>query len=139
MRLRFPAVLATFLALPITGLAESPEEGERMLGIELNALEAQEGACRLIFVAENATGTDLASLVLETVLFDQAGRVVALTLLDFRDLPTGRIRVRPFDMPGVDCDALDRLLINDVASCEGGLDCAGALSVHSRLDVELLQ
>ena len=140
MRPRLLPVLAACLALPVAGAAE-PVAGAAPLTVELNAMEQQEGACRLIFVAENDADADLTALVLEAVLFDRDGRVAALTLLDFRDLPAGRMRVRSFDMAGLDCTALDRLLINDIATCEGAAtpDCAGTLALRSRLDIELLQ
>jgi hypothetical protein len=140
MRLPLLPLLAALLAAPALAAETAPADPAR-LDIELNALEAQEGACRLIFVAENATGADLASLILEAVLFDRDGRVATMTLLDFRELPADRMRVRPFDMAGVDCAALDRLLINEVAACEAEtpMDCSAALTVRSRLDIELLQ
>jgi hypothetical protein len=142
MRLHLLPVMAALLAPP--ALASEPVAGDgARLSIELNALEEQDGACRLIFVAENETGADLSALVLEAVLFDGEGRVAALTLLDFRDLPAGRVRVRPFDMAGIECGALERVLINDVAACEAEdgteADCGGALAVRSRVDVGLLQ
>ena len=133
MRLRLPALLAALLALPASAAAEAA------LTIELNALEPQENACRMIFVAENAAGADLDALVLEAVLFDRGGRVAALTLLDFRELPAGRLRVRSFDIAGIDCAAIERVLINDIARCEGAVDCAAALEMRSRLEIELLQ
>lgn len=138
MRMRLLPLLAALLALPAM-LAAAPAEVEAPLAIELNAIEPQEGACRLIFVAQNGTGADVDALVLEAVLFDAEGRVAALTLLDFRDLPAGRTRVRPFDMAGLECWAIARLLINDIATCEGAADCAAALSPSTRIDIELLQ
>jgi hypothetical protein len=142
MRLRLLPLLPALLAAPaLASEARIADPGR--LDIELNAIEAQAGACRLIFVAENATGAELSSLVLEAVLFDRAGRVAALTLLDFRDLPADRMRVRSFDMASIDCGAIERVLINDVAVCEAEAaappDCAEALAVRARVDVEILQ
>jgi hypothetical protein len=143
MRLHLLPVMAALLAPPALASEPAAGNGAARLSIELNALEEQDGACRLIFVAENETGADLSALVLEAVLFDGEGRVAALTLLDFRDLPAGRVRVRPFDMAGIDCGALERVLINDVAACEAEdgteADCGAALAVRSRVDVGLLQ
>ncbi len=138
MQKRFHTVLASMLALAglVPAAAVSAEDALR---IELNAVDPQDGACRLIFVAENETGSDLSALVLEAVLFGSSGRVEALTLLDFRDLPAARLRVRSFDMAGVDCAGISRLLINDVATCDGAVDCASALSVSSRVPIEMLQ
>jgi hypothetical protein len=143
MRLHLLPVLAALVAAQALASDAAATRSPAPIAIELNALEAQEGGCRLIFVAQNDADTALAALVLEAVLFDADGRVAALTLLDFRDLPAGRMRVRSFDMAGLDCDGLDRLLINDIAACdwatETAEDCRTALSVRSRVDVELLQ
>ncbi len=140
MRLPLLALL-TCLAAPVAATEASDAPGT--IAIDLNTLEPQNGACRLIFVAENATETDLSALVLEAVLFDTEGRVAALTLLDFEGIPASRLRVRPFDLPGLDCDALDRLLINDVATCDwatdGPQDCRAALDLRSRAGIELLR
>ena len=131
---------ALFLAAaPFAGTAAA-EDGP--LGIELNAVAQEAGACRLTFVAENGMGADIASLVLETVLFDREGQVLTLTLFDFADLPAGRPRVRQFDLPGTDCGALGRILLNDASVCEGeGLAagaCAAALRWRSRTGIEVL-
>jgi hypothetical protein len=112
------------------------------LTIELNAVEPQAGACRLVFLATNALGADLSALVVETVVIDQSGKVVLLTLFDFRDLPQARPRVRQFDLAGTDCAKLGRVILNDIHACTGeGLDraaCKAGLQWSSRTDVELL-
>lgn len=109
--------------------------------IELNRVEPGENACQLVFVSQNDTATGLDQLMLEVVLFDRSGGVAALTLLDFQDLPAGRMRVRSFDMPGLQCDGLGRLLVNATAACapQGAAGC-DALALSSRVDeIEVLQ
>jgi len=109
--------------------------------IELNALQDQGGACRLSFLAQNARTTDIEEAVYETVLFDRSGGVMMLTLFDFRDLPAGRPRVRQFDLPGIACADVARVLINGANSCQAAGDstiCEDALGLSSRTDVELL-
>ena len=86
----------------------------------------------------------LTTLALETVLFDQAGRVAALTLFDFADLPQGARRVRQFDVAGIACTDVAQVLINGVAACTGDTTtpttCAQALRVTGSVDdVEVLQ
>lgn len=112
------------------------------LRIELNAAEPQPEACRLVFLAENGLGADLSSLVIEAVVFDQAGKVMLLTLFDFRDVPDARSRVRQFDIAGTDCAAVGRVLLNDVHACVGtGITqatCKAGLTWSSRTDVEVL-
>ena len=112
------------------------------LSVELNAVEPQQGACRLVFVVENNLGADLSSLVLEAVVFDTAGKVKLLTLFDFRDVPDARPRVRQFDLAGADCTALGRVLLNDVQACVGtgiaAAACKAGLRWSSCTEIEVL-
>lgn len=110
--------------------------------MELNAAQDVGAACRLTFVVTNETGLAIENAVFETVIFDTEGSVVKLSLFDFRDLPQDRPRVRQFDLPGQTCDSVGRVLINGASSClSDGSErdiCDGALSVSSRLNMELL-
>jgi len=136
--LRRFAPIAFLLAATFAGSAQADEPALR---IELNRADPRDTACQLVFVAQNGTEQGLDQLVLEMVLFDRAGGVAALTLLDFQDLPAGRMRVRSFDMPGLECDGLGRVLVNATASCAplGAPGCA-ALELASRVDgIEVLQ
>lgn len=112
-----PLVLA--LAPPVLA-QDTPATAPR---IELNRADPVEGACRLIFVAENPGAETIAALSIEAVLFDRDGRVALLTLLDLGELPAGRMRVRSFDLAGQDCGGLSRLLIN-AAQCQPAAACA---------------
>ncbi|MFN3938615.1 MAG: hypothetical protein ACK4KW_13685 [Gemmobacter sp.] len=133
--------VAILLALALPAAAETPGAGA--LRLELNRLDAEGAACRLTFVAENGWAP-LSSLVIETVLFDRGGRVAALTLFDFGELPQGRRRVRQFDVAGTDCGSIGQVLVNGVATCTGpGAEraaCAAALSVAGSAEgVEVAQ
>lgn len=111
------------------------------LALELNALGDEGEACRMTFLATNATGADIEAAVFETVVFDADGAVERLTLFDFRDLPRGRPRVRQFDLGGLACADVGRVLINGAQSCTGEgaqAACTDALTLSSRVDVELL-
>ncbi|WP_333829177.1 hypothetical protein [Pararhodobacter sp.] len=140
----FAPLALSFIAATAAALsgAQAQEQGEgAALRIELNRTELRENACQLVFVAQNDTAEGLSQLVLEMVLFDRSGGVAALTLLDFQELPAGRMRVRSFDMPGLECDALGRVLVNDTASCapQGAPGCTD-FTLSSRLDgIEVLQ
>lgn len=129
-------VRAGLLMLALAGLPAQAEEAPARLGLTLVSAEpAGEGACRLSFLAENGLGGDLDALVLEAVVFTRAGGVERLMLLDFRDLPAGKPRVRQFDLPGADCAALGQVLINGAARCEGVAQsgCIAALAPASRV------
>jgi hypothetical protein len=111
------------------------------LSIELSSAEEIGEACKLSFVATNGHHKDIAQAVFETVLFDGAGQVSRLTLLDFQDLPAGRLRVRQFQFPQP-CADISRVLINGAQTCTAeGLDAAGCtrgLMLSSRVKMELL-
>lgn len=139
---RLALVVLTASAMPVATLAQSSEEGAARLFLELNAVRDVDGACRLTFQAQNATGVEIDQAVFETVIFDTSGAVVSLSLFDFRDLPAGRPRVRQFELPDLACDSIGKALINGASSCvvdetENGI-CDEALSPSSRLAVELL-
>ena len=136
-------ILAICVASLAFGLSD-PAQSEQndVLSLELNTVEQVGPACRLTFVATNITGQAIDKAVFETVIFDAAGSVVSLKLFDFRALPADRPRVRQFDLTGMGCDDLGQVLINGASSCVvGGTEsalCQGALSLKSRIDVELL-
>jgi len=109
------------------------------LAIELNALQPAENGCRFTFMVTNTLGATLDAAAFELVLFDKAGMVSSLTLVDFKDLPDGKTKVRQFDFSGVDCGNLGRVLINDATQCAGtGIDpkaCIANLKTQTRADV----
>lgn len=129
------ALLACLLLTAPAALAQEEAGG---LSLELNRIDSLESACRLTFLAENTLGADLQALSLETVLIDAAGRVERLTLFEFGALPDGIPRVRQFDVPGLACDGLERVLINGVAACSAGPACADRLELSTRTDVEVI-
>lgn len=108
------------------------------LVLELNRIDPLDGACRLTFLTHNTLGTDLDALSVETVLIDTEGRVERLTLFDFGALPDGVPRVRQFDIPGLACEGLGRVLINGVATCSPGEACAAGLELSTRTSVEVI-
>ncbi|RWE72570.1 MAG: hypothetical protein EOS63_30100, partial [Mesorhizobium sp.] len=73
------------------------------LSLELNAAQPSEKGCRLTFVVNNALGADLSKAAFEIALFNEAGVVDRLTVLDFKDLPAGKTKVTRFDLAGADC------------------------------------
>ncbi len=134
--MRLSPILFSCLMTASPALAE-PDTAPR-LSLELNRVDALDGACRLTFMAENRLGTDLEALALETVLIATDGQVERLTLFEFGALPDGVPRVRQFDVPGLICEGLGRVLINGVAECSGSEACGEALIFGSRTDVEVI-
>ncbi|RUU01865.1 hypothetical protein EOD23_20680 [Mesorhizobium sp. USDA-HM6] len=89
------------------------------LSLELNAAQPSDKGCRLTFVVNNALGVDLSKAAFEIALFNEAGVVDRLTVLDFKDLPAGKTKVTRFDLAGADCGKLSRVLINSTTECAG--------------------
>jgi hypothetical protein len=87
------------------------------LTLELNGAQPSEKGCRLTFVVNNNLGADLSKAAFEIALFNEAGGVDRLTVLDFKDLPVGKTKVTRFDLAGTDCAKVSRVLINT--------ECAG--------------
>ena len=62
--------------------------------LELNAAQPSEKGCRLTFVVTNNLGGELSKAAFEIAMFNEAGVVDRLTVLDFKDLPAARPRSR---------------------------------------------
>jgi hypothetical protein len=108
-----------------------------VLSLELNAAQLSEKGCRLTFVVNNGLGADLSKAAFEIALFNEAGVVDRLTVLDFKDLPKGKTKVTRFDLAGVDCGKLSRVLINSATECAGiePAACMGALKTSTRTKI----
>jgi hypothetical protein len=111
-------VLAS-LALAILP-AKAQEAGENpALMLELNGAQPSDKGCRLTFVVTNNLGAELAKAAFEIALFNDAGVVDRLTVLDFNELPAGQTKVARFDLTGVDCTRISRVLVNHATECTG--------------------
>jgi hypothetical protein len=120
--------------------AQTPAAQTGPFGLELNNLEDVDGACRLTFLANNATGVALSQTSYEVVVFDETGAVSQRLILEFGQLPENKTKVVQFLLDR-GCDRISRLLLNDVVECvatEGGAvpHCLDALAPSSRVDVQ---
>ena len=126
------------LALAVAALAAlaAPAQAQTgTLSLDLNATEAAENGCRATFVGQNGLDAAIDRLSFEVVLFDGDGLVTRMLALDFGEMATGRTKVLQFTLPGEGCEDIGRVLINDVAACEGPEDaslCLDALTTESR-------
>lgn len=131
---------AILLACVATNVAAQEGIVDPNLIVELNTAETMDAACRLSFMVTNEHPQDIEAVVFETVLFNADGSVNRLTLFDFGALPSNRPRIRQFDVPGLGCDGLGRLLINGAVTCEAhdaGL-CVNTLDLRTRTQIEVL-
>ncbi|MBZ9774211.1 hypothetical protein [Mesorhizobium sp. CO1-1-8] len=89
------------------------------LSLELNGAQPSDKGCRLTFVVNNNLGADLSKAAFEIALFNEAGVVDRLTVLDFKELPAGKTKVTRFDLAGTECSKVSRVLINSATECTG--------------------
>jgi hypothetical protein len=110
--------------------AKAQEAGENpALLLELNGAQPSDKGCRLTFVVTNNLGAELSKAAFEIALFNDAGVVDRLTVLDFNELPAGKTKVARFDLAGVDCTKISRVLINHATECTGaGIDPKACLA-----------
>lgn len=112
----FRTPLSVCLASAVWCLPAVAQEGMK---IELNKLESVEGACRAYMVFENNGSTAYDSLKLDLVMFDPNGVINKRLAVEGGPLPAGKTSVKLFDIKGVSCTDVDRVLLNDVLSCQG--------------------
>ena len=106
-------------AAAVTGAAAEEAGVPKGLEVELNALAGSQKGCLFTFLAANHFAQSLSKVSFEFVIFNDKSTVERLALLDFRDLPAGKSKVRQFDVPGIKCETVKNLLINDAPVCEG--------------------
>jgi hypothetical protein len=115
MRRNFAAAAA------VMGLLAAPAHGQQTtsLVLELNALTATEAGCRITFLATNQLGAELTRAAVEVAFFGAGGGIERLVSLDFKTMPAGKTKVLQFDLAGLSCEGVSRVLVNDVVTCEG--------------------
>lgn len=110
------------------------------LKLELNAVQPSDKGCRLTFVVNNGLAGNLERVAFELALFDRAGSVDRLTVLAFKDMPAGKTKVSRFDIAGLDCAELGRVLVNEATECVGAgvdpADCMRRLTTATKVGVE---
>lgn len=143
------ALLAAACLAPLTATAQetpaadaAPAPGAGIL-LELNgAVPTEAGDCRLTMVTTNRLDAGLARAAWQVAIFDPKGVVQALPILDFGALAAGKTKVALFELPQRPCDAIGRIIVNDVAACQadGGDDlgaaCLTGLETQSRVQID---
>jgi hypothetical protein len=132
-------VAAAFVLLawaPLSSGAEEAESGAGGLRVELNKLEPMEAACRAYLLFENRTADDFGSLKLDLVMFNPEGIINRRLAVEGGPLPADKTSVKLFDIDGVACDSVDRVLLNGVLSCSDAQgergDCLALIETSSR-------
>lgn len=133
----FCATAVSALVALLIGVTEV--RAEETVAVELNKIEQQGDACRVYMLFENKTGQRYETFRLDLVLFDGEGVIARRIALDASPLRSDKSVVKLFDLTGLDCGNLSRILLNDVEPCsdEGGArrDCVELTRVSSRAGV----
>ncbi|ODT07737.1 MAG: hypothetical protein ABS58_05620 [Mesorhizobium sp. SCN 65-20] len=131
--MRYGTTTVSALAAAAISIAAVPVRAQEApsppaLVLELNAAQPSEKGCRFTFVVNNGLGVEISKAAFEIALFNEAGVVDRLTVLDFKDLPSGKTKVTRFDLPGTDCGKVSRVLVNQATDCAGpGVDPSACL------------
>ncbi|MEL7279371.1 MAG: hypothetical protein AAGK79_03390 [Pseudomonadota bacterium] len=134
--MRMAVCAALLCGAPFHSFAQTADGAA--LAIELNTSSDTGSGCQLSFVARNTLSDSLSQVGFEMAFFDKEGALLRMSTLDFRDLPQKRTKIRQFVIPDGACNALGRVLVNDVPVCEGltGGTCYDALKLTSRISIK---
>lgn len=131
-------ILRAALALSMAGAAPAHADDTQHVGVELNRLVQGEDACSVQFVVQNGLRQAWKSLDLDVVVFDTDGIIVTRVAMQMAPLRAGKLAVREFDLAGIECSRVGRLLLNDTPGCEpadgASLDCVELLQPSSRTE-----
>ena len=131
------------LASPALAGDAAPAAPDGKIVLELNgAADTEDGGCKLTLVATNRLDKPIRRAAWQVAIFDRAGAVQSLPILDFGGMIAGKTRVGIFPLPGRSCGDIGRIVVNDVAECsaEDGADlrdtCLGKLATQNRTDID---
>ena len=117
-------------------LAPAANAGGESLHIELNRLEQRDDGCRVHLVLENTSPRAYSSYRLDLVIFAADGVIARRVALEAAPLRADKTMVKEFELAGLACRDVGRVLLNDVPACAAGAgdidDCVGSTRVSSR-------
>lgn len=113
------------------------------VGIELNKLEPVGDACRAYLVFENRTETAFDPFKLDLVMFDSEGVIAKRVAVEAGPLPAGKTSVKLFDVNGLGCGRIRRVLLNSVMACgtsgDARPDCTALVEPASRTQAAFIK
>ena len=131
---------ATFAMLIASSTAGGSDES---LPVELNKLEPNGDDCRAYLVLENKSTSAFESLKLDVVVFDTDGIVAKRLAVEAAPLPLGKTSLKVFDIGGLPCDRVGRVLLNEVMTCADDAqdrgDCLELMSTSSRAEISFFK
>ncbi len=129
---------AGILLLSVSAAAAPPT-----MEIELNKLEAVEGACRAYMLFRNPSESVFASYRLDLVMFGRDGVLAKRIVVEAAPLSAAKTTLKQFDVTGLSCPDLGQILLNDVTACRDQAgertDCTAAVKLHGRGSIEFVK
>ena len=111
--------------------------------IELNRLEQRDDGCRVHLVLENPSPRAYSSYRLDLVIFASDGVIARRVALEAAPLRADKTMVKEFELAGLACKRIGRILLNDVSACTSDAgemhDCVAATRVTSRGSVSFIK
>jgi hypothetical protein len=89
------------------------------LRVELNKLETVAETCKAMLIVENGKGGPIRSLRLDLYAFDPDGIVQKRSMVELGPVPARKTALRQFEIAPTPCAQVGRVLLNDVAACDG--------------------
>ncbi|RKQ72738.1 Tat pathway signal sequence domain protein [Oceanibaculum indicum] len=127
---------------PATASAQASAQASG-ISIELNKLEEQPNACRVYMLFENPGQTEFSEFQLDLVLFDTNGVIARRLSLDAAPLRAEKTSVKLFDIDGLACPKIGRILLNDMLGCADAsgkrTDCLKLIKPSSRVDAKFVK
>lgn len=125
--MNFVRIGAVALVLALMLPLSPAQAGE--LTLELNNMSPNKSACRVSFLIRNGFDKAITKSAFELVLFGKDKRTLRIVVVKPGLLPPSKSRVKQFDLKGVNCTQVARVLLNDVRECDGeGLNPAMCLT-----------
>ena len=135
------ALLCT--AMPAFGQKPAAAGNADGFSLEINKAETHGQNCRIFLLARNGQAHATTEFKLDLVSIGPDEIIQSRMLLDLGRLPAGKTRLKVFELAGLSCQSVSRLLLNDVTSCQfaGGhnADCLSLVSTSSRHSIGLVQ
>lgn len=137
------AVFILIAWVSVAAGAEESSSGPERLRVELNKLESMDSACRAYLLFENRTASTFSALKLDLVMFNPDGVISRRLAVEGGPLPAGKTSVKLFDIDGVTCSSVDRVLLNGVLACSDEQgdrnDCLARIETSSRSSADFFK
>ena len=134
---------AALCGCAVVGVCLPTAQAGDQITLELNKLEDREGACRAYLVFGNGSKERFDAFVLDLIVFDREEVIAKHLAVDAAPLRVDKTIVKMFDIAGIGCEQIGRILLNDITKCESvgdaRADCIDAVVPSSRAAGELVK